>query len=190
MTKSESKDDDDHSSTAAAAETSETAPTVQEHDDHVANEKNEQQKLKRVRATTDQDLSLLYEHFITLDHYYVGKNGNPQSHRACVCKHCKSTGEAEELARYRKALENHLENCRHYRAALGPDGIKKRSRKSRARKNLLSPSGIMSSVEAEGDADAPGRRPAYERMQELETIKEFLTPSEYSEKRQAILDSI
>jgi hypothetical protein len=188
MIKSESNDDGDHSS-AAAAETSGTAPTVQEHDEHVDSDKNEQQKLKRVRATTDQELSLLYEHFITLDHYYVGKNGNPQSHRACVCKHCKSTGEAEELARYRKALENHLENCRHYREALGPAGVKKRSRKSRARKSLLAPSG-NSSVEAEGDTDVPGRRPAYERMQELETIKEFLTPSEYAEKRQAILDSI
>ena len=26
----------------------------------------------------------------------------------CVCKHCKSAGEAEELARYRKLLKNHL----------------------------------------------------------------------------------
>ena len=100
MTEVKSTDDGgDHSSTAAE-ETSETAPTVQKHNDPVANEKNEQQKFLR-----EHELSLLCEHFIKLDHCYIGENGNPQSHKACVCKHCKRTGEAEELARYRKPLK-------------------------------------------------------------------------------------
>jgi len=34
------------------------------------------------------------------------------------------------------------------------------------------------------------RKPALERMQELESIKQFLTVSEYASKKQAILDSI
>jgi len=37
---------------------------------------------------------------------------------------------------------------------------------------------------------ASSRKPALERMQELESIKQFLTVSEYASKKQAILDSI
>ena len=105
MIKSEPMDDGDHSRTAGAEETSGTAPSVQKHDNRpVAKEKNESQKFKR-----EHELSLLYEHFVTLDHYYVGKNGNPQSHRACVCKHCKSAGEAGGgIGTIPKAIEKSL----------------------------------------------------------------------------------
>jgi len=48
----------------------------------------------------------------------------------------------------------------------------------------------VATIASTTETAAAGRRSALERMQELETIKGYLTEAEYSEKRRAILDSV
>jgi len=160
----------------------------EEHEVDEEQEEEEQQQLKtsalkRERTTTKFELQALYDNFETLDHYFVGKNGKAQSHRACICKHCESAGEPrQELARYRKSLETHLEHCKHFGGTITPP-------KKRAKRAPVSKAAENSSADNETDAP-PERRSAYDRMKELESIKEFLSEPEFLQKRQAILDSV
>jgi len=55
---------------------------------------------------------------------------------------------------------------------------------------VRTPSVEQDVIVATGSPVLTARTPALERMQELESIKQFLTASEYASKRQAILDSI
>lgn len=163
------------------------------HEDHKEEDEEQQQQqlktsaLKRERTTTKFDLQALYDNFEALDHYFVGRNGNTQSHRACICKHCESAGEPrQELARYRKSLESHLAHCKHFSGTFTPS--KKCAKRAPVR--TAAPANNRANA-GNNEAEAPPeRRSAYDRMKELESIKEFLSEAEFLQKRQAILDSV